>query len=273
MKAYWPNPLAVFQSFWRHRQVIWQMTRRDVLGRYRGSLLGMLWAFVTPLFLLCIYTFVFGIVFRARWGQSEARGTTDFALILFSGLILFQLFSECLNRAPTLILSNANFVKRVVFPIEVLPWTALGSALFHASISFVVLLTAQLAVRHTVPWTVIFLPLLAFPLILLTVGLSWLLASLGVFLRDIGEAVGVFTTALLFLSPIFYPPSAIPQVFRPLLYINPLTFVIAQTRAALFLGVLPHWQNLAIYCALCWAVAWLGFLWFQKTRHGFADVI
>jgi lipopolysaccharide transport system permease protein len=259
-------------SAWRHRELVWQLTRREVLGRYRGTILGLLWTLVHPLFMVGIYTFVFREVFRARW-QEESGGAGEFALVLFAGLIVFSLLSECINRAPLLIVGNPSFVKRVVFPLEVLPWTVLGSALFHAAVSFALLVVLWLLTRGSLPWTALALPLPLLPLAFLTLGLSWFLAACGTYLRDTAQTVGLLTVALLFLSPVFYPVSALPEGVRPYLWLNPLTFAIEEVRGLLFFGRLPSWRGLAGQTILGLAAAWLGWWCFEKARPGFADVL
>ncbi|MDP1558546.1 MAG: ABC transporter permease [Nitrosomonas sp.] len=250
------------------------MVKREVIGRYRGSFLGLLWSFVTPLLMLAIYTFVFGVVFQVRLEQASLNDNKfEFALLLFAGLIIFNLFSECISRAPGLILANVNYVKKIIFPLEILPWVILGAAVFHAAISLLVLLIFLLAIGQTISWTIICLPVVILPLLLLTMGLSWLLASLGVFVRDIGQFIGLALTMLLFMSPIFYPASALPEGVRDYLFLNPLTFIIEQTRAVILFGRLPDWGGLAIYYAVGLLVAWAGLAWFEKTRKGFADVL
>lgn len=252
------------------------MIKREVIGRYRGSFLGLLWAFVNPILMLAIYTFVFGVVFKVRLDSQNADLYDDkftFALLLFTGLILFNLFSECLSRAPGLILANVNYVKKVIFPLEILPLVSLGSALFHAGISFVVLLTFILLIDHPIHWTLICLPIIVLPLLLLIMGLSWILASIGVYVRDIGQFIGLILTMLLFMSPIFYPASALPESVRDYLFLNPLTFVIEQARAVTLYGQLPDWSGLVIYYMLASIVAWAGLMWFMRTRKGFADVL
>ena len=266
------SPLTALASLWRHRDLVWQMTRRDVAGRYRGSLLGLLWAFLSPLLLLGVYTFVFSVIFQARWGQG-GEDKAGFAVLLFTGMIIHTLFAECVNRAPGLILGNANYVKKVIFPLEVLPWVAMGSALFHAAVSIAVLLLFTALFLAPPGWTALLLPGLILPLVLITMGVSWFLASLGVFLRDVAQITGMLTTVMLFLSPVFYPASALPAAYRPLLYFNPLTFVIEQSREILIWGRPPDWPGLALYTAVSLVVAWLGFAWFQRTRRGFADVL
>jgi lipopolysaccharide transport system permease protein len=270
------SPLALGKGLWFNRELILAMVKREVVGRYRGSIMGLLWSLLTPLLMLIVYTFVFSVVFKARWpgGAAEAgEGRAHFAIMLFAGLIVHGIFAEVANRAPTLMLSNVNFVKRVVFPLEILPVVAAGAALFHAAVSLVVLLVAVFVATGSIPWTAVLFPLVLLPLLLLTLGVAWLLASLGVFMRDVGQVVGLITTILLFLSPVFFPIAAVPGALRPWMRVNPLTFAIEQSRALLIFGELPAWQGWLVYTAAAGVVAWLGYAWFQKTRKGFADVL
>lgn len=262
----------MLKSLWGNRELIAQMTRREVVGRYKGSVMGLLWSFLNPLFMLAVYSFVFSVVFKARWsGSGESQ--TQFAVILFAGMTVHALFAEVLNRAPGIILGNVNYVKKVVFPLEILAVVSLGAALFHALVSLLVLLVAFAMLNGFIQWTAIFAPLVLLPLMLLSLGFGWILSSLGVFVRDIGQLIGVFTTALLFLSPVFFPVSALPESFQPWLNLNPLTFIIEQSREVLIWGNLPDWQGLTLYSIGAGIFAWLGFFWFQKTRKGFADVL
>jgi lipopolysaccharide transport system permease protein len=256
---------------WRRRELVWQLTKREVIARYRGTALGLLWTLVHPLFMVAIYTFVFREVFRARWDHET--GAADFGLVLFAGLIVFSLMAECMQRAPWLIVSNPSFVKKVVFPLEILPWTVLGSAFFHAAVSFALLVVLWTLGRGSLPWTALALPLPLLPLALLTLGVSWFLAACGVYLRDTAQMVGLLTVALLFTSPIFYPASAFPEVYRDYLWLNPLTYVVEEVRGLLFLGRSPSWRALGSHLILGVAVAWLGWWWFERTRPGFADVL
>lgn len=266
------SPAAMLKSLWGNRELIAQMTRREVVGRYKGSVMGLLWSFLNPLFMLAVYSFVFSVVFKARWsGSGESQ--TQFAVILFAGMTVHALFAEVLNRAPGIILGNVNYVKKVVFPLEILAVVSLGAALFHALVSLLVLLVAFAMLNGFIQWTAIFAPLVLLPLMLLSLGFGWILSSLGVFVRDIGQLIGVFTTALLFLSPVFFPVSALPESFQPWLNLNPLTFIIEQSREVLIWGNLPDWQGLTLYSIGAGIFAWLGFFWFQKTRKGFADVL
>lgn len=263
---------AAASSLWGHRQLIWQMTRREVQGRYRGSIMGLLWSFLNPLFMLAVYTFVFSVVFKARWnGGNDSK--TEFALVLFAGLLVFNLFADCITRAPGLIISNVNYVKKVVFPLEILPMVSLGSALFHGAISLLVWVAAYLVFFGVPHASVMFLPLILLPLLLLIMGISWFLASLGVYLRDMSQITSIAITVLMFLSPIFFPASALPPKYQTLLYLNPLTIIIEQTRDILYWGKAPDFSALGIYLMASLAVAAAGFAWFQRTRKGFADVI
>jgi lipopolysaccharide transport system permease protein len=249
------------------------MIKREVLGRYKGSILGLAWSFLNPVFMLVVYTFVFSGIFKSRWSVGSEESKTQFAVILFVGLIVHGLFAEVLNRAPGLILSNVNYVKKVVFPLEILPIVAIGAALFHSLISLLVLLIAFIIFNGYLHWTAIFTPLVLLPLVILTLGLAWIFASLGVFVRDIGQTIGIVTIAMLFLSPVFFPITALPEIYRPLFMANPLTFIIEQGREVLIWGHLPDWAGLGIYTLAATAVAWTGYAWFQKTRKGFADVL
>lgn len=273
------NPLAVVSRLLANRALITQLTRREIAGRYRGSVLGVLWSLLTPLFMLAIYTFVFGTIFKARWsgaGADAAQGaqsTGEFAIILFCGLIVFQLFAEVINRAPSLVLSNKSYVKKVVFPLEILPVVALGSALFHAAVSLLVLLGFMVFFTGHIPVTALLLPLVLVSFLVLILGLAWFLASLGVFFRDIGQVLSTLVTALMFLSPIFFPASALPDWLRPYLFLNPVALPVEEARNVLIWGKAPDWLGLGLYAIVAVGVAALGHLWFEKTRKGFADVL
>jgi lipopolysaccharide transport system permease protein len=224
--------------------------------------------------MLVVYTFVFSEIFKARWGGLEnEESKTQFAIVLFVGVIILNMFNEVINRAPGLILSNVNYVKKVVFPLEILPVNAMGAALFHTIINLCVLLVAYIFTYGYLHWTVIFAPLVLLPFVVLIIGLAWFLASLSVFLRDIGQTVTIVTTLMMFISPVFYPVTAIPEWFRPIIMANPLTFIIQQSREVLIWGNAPNWAGLGIYYLAAFAVAWAGYSWFQKTRKGFADVL
>ena len=272
MQNFSSSPIEMGASLWRNRNLIETLVKRDVIGRYRGSIFGILWSFFNPVVMLAVYTFVFSIVFKARWtGGSESR--TEFALILFAGLIIFNLFAECFNRSPGLILANVNYVKKVVFPLEILPWVSLGSAFFHTLVSFAVWLLAYFIFFGIPHATVLLIPLVILPLLFLIMGVSWMLAALGVYLRDVSQLIGVLTTMLMFLSPIFYPLTALPEKYRTLLMFNPLAPSISQARDVLYWGELPDLMVWSFFLLIALLIAWLGFAMFQKTRKGFADVV
>ncbi|WP_027159518.1 ABC transporter permease [Methylobacter luteus] len=273
MQQFRISPSEMAASLWRNRNLIFALTKREVVGRYRGSIMGLAWSLFNPILMLTIYTFVFSVVFKARWGLGGEESKTDFAIVLFVGMIVHGLFAECLNRAPGLILSNVNFVKKVIFPLEILPWVAFGSALFHTAISLLVLLVAQLILTQQLVWTAILFPFVLLPLVFATMGFAWFLAGLGVYIRDIGQITGMFTTVLMFLSPVFYPISALPARYQTWLQINPLTFIIEEGRNTLIFGKVPDMGQWGIMLAIGILIAWGGFVWFQKTRRGFADVL
>jgi len=266
------SPLEVFVVGWRHRSLIDRLTRREIAAKYRGAILGPLWSLLTPLMMLAVYTFLFSVVFQSRWGTGSS-GHGEFALLFFSGMIIFTIFSEPVMRAPTLMLENVSYIKKVVFPLEILPWTCLGVALFNGAVSFLVLAVFYLLVFGLPPVTALLLPLVLLPLGLATLGVTWFLASVGVFLRDVRQLVGAVTTALMFLSPIFYPVTAVPDSYRWLLYLNPLTITLEASKDVLFWGRVPDPGSWAGDLLAGWLIAWAGYVWFMKTRKAFADVV
>lgn len=272
MRDFSISPMEMVASLIRNRSLIKALVKREVIGRYRGSILGILWSFFNPLFMLAVYTFVFKVVLKARWNMGS-NSKTEFALVLFAGLIIFNLFADCFNRAPTLIVANVNFVKKVIFPLEILPWVIMGSALFHAFISICVWLIFYIYLFGVPPIGALLFPLIVLPVVLLTMGVSWIFASLGVFLRDVSQLIVILTTVLMFLSPIFYPISALPANYQTILFFNPLTISIEQARNVLLLGKVTNLFSFAAYLAVTALIAWSGFAWFQKTRKGFADVL
>lgn len=273
MREFSVSPSALMVSLWRNRGLIKTLVVRDIQGRYRGSYLGVLWSFATPLFMLAVYTFVFSVVFEMRHEGSVDGNRSNFAIVLFVGVIFHALLAEVLTSAPALILHNANYVKKVLFPLEILPLVKVGAALFHLAVSAVVLIIAVVVLRGSLSWTVLISPLLVLPFTLLLLGCAWMLAALGVYLRDIGHLVGILTTVMLFLAPIFYPLSAVPEDFQFWIMLNPLTFIVEQARAVLLAGRLPDWFGLLVYSGISCIVCFAGYFWFQKTRKGFADVI
>lgn len=268
------SPLSLLRNLWRNRSLILQLVQRDVIGRYNGSVLGLAWSFFNPLLLLTVYAFVFTVAFKAQWaGAGPIQGKGYFAIMLFVGMVVHGFFAECLTRAPGVIVGNANYVKKVVFPLELLPVVAVGSALFHTLISVSVLLVGVLALRQSLPATALLMPLVLLPLVLLAQGVTWLLAALGVYLRDIAHSTTLLATVLSFVSPVFYPTSALPEPYSRWIYLNPLTWVMETARAVLVQGTAPHWGQWLVAISASAVVCWLGYWSFQKSRPGFADVL
>jgi lipopolysaccharide transport system permease protein len=261
-----------FSAFGRYRSLTLELAKRDVLGRYRGASFGLLWAVLSPFLMLLVYTVAFGSIFQSRWPQ-QANGGADYALIVFVGLIVHGFFTECLTRSPQLIVGNPSYVKRVVFPLEILPWPMLLSAFFHALMNMLVLVVLHVIRFGPPPPTVVLFPVVLLPLALLGAGVGWLFASLGVYLRDIGQITGVLATAMLFLSSAVVPVDALPVDYRFLFELNPLTFIIDQARDVALWGRLPDWRGLGLYTLASLAFSYIAYAWFRSTRPGFADVL
>lgn len=249
------------------------LVRNEILARYTNTMLGVLWSLVNPLVMILIYSFVFGVIFQVRFGRLEGAANMPYGIILFSGLLLHIFLAETLLRSQAVILENPNYVKRVIFPLEILPVTMLLANLFHACVALVVLMAVILVAGFAIPPTVVLLPLVWAPLVLMTFGLAMLVASLGVFVRDIGQILGFVMTILLFGSSILFPADMLPVELRPWLMLNPLTIIVDQTRAVLLWGEMPDWRVLGYYGLVSLVVAWFGCWWFLRTRRGFADVM
>lgn len=267
------NPLGPFRDLHRHRELLRQFARREIEARYRGSYLGLVWSLITPLVMLATYTFVFSTIFQARWRADVTPQRGEFALTLFAGLIAFNVFAECVTRAPTLVIANTNYVKNVVFPVQILPVSAFGAALFHGAINVAILVVASLVVFGRLSSTIWLLPIAALPLFALCLGLSWFLASLGVFLRDTTYAVGLAMQILFFLTPVFYRRDAVPEPLRRVLDVNPLSNIVEDFRRTLIWNQVPDWPAWGVAMAICGALFLLGYAWFMITKTGFADVV
>ena len=267
------NPASMGENLWAHRELTSQFAKREVLQRYKGSFLGIIWSFITPLATLAVYTFVFSVILQASWPGPLADSHAGYALAFFAGLIAFTVFSETLLAAPTLIISNPNYVKKVVFPLEILPLSVLGAALVHSLFGLIILLIGELIFINSIPWTIIFLPLMYLPLIFLSLGCSWFIASLGVFIRDIEHLLGVALQLLFFLTPIVYPLVIVPEQFQVFYYLNPLVFIVNHFRRVLLWGQMPDWGEYLLLTAATFVVCMLGYVWFMKSKKTFADVV
>jgi lipopolysaccharide transport system permease protein len=258
-------------TLWRNRALVAELAKREFTGRYRGSFGGIAWSFVQPLFLLAVYTVAFGVILRARWGFQGGPG--DYALMVFAGLIVFNAYAECLTRAPQLVSANPNFVKRIVFPLELLPWVLAITIAVHALLAVAVWLAGYVLLRGLPPATVLLAPIVLLCFAPMLLGTGWLLAALGVAVRDVGQLAALASQALLFLTPVFYPIDAAPSAIRTLLAWNPLTLVVEALRDVLYRGVAPAWGPLAVYVVLTSLFAWAALAFFRRLRHGFADWI
>ncbi len=265
------NPRLVYSLAWNSRVLIKRLAIRQIAARYRGSMLGILWAIITPLLMLGLYTFVFGVVLPNRW-QMPNGAHGNFALILFSGLIVYTFFAEVITRSPTLMLENITYIKKLQFPLEALVWTGLITALFNAGIGLAMLIVFYVALLGLPPLTILLLPLVLLPIGLTCLGLSWVLASIGIFVRDIGLILNVLINAFLFFSPIFYPLSSVPEAFRFWVELNPVTPAVESVRALLFYGQVPDLGIWGLSLLAGLVLNWAGFCWFQATRKAFADV-
>ncbi|PSV19657.1 ABC transporter permease [Photobacterium kishitanii] len=262
----------LFSLVMTNKNLIYTLTKRDITSRYKGSAIGVLWSFITPIMMLAVYTFVFSVVFKAKWNIGSTS-KTEFALVLFSGLIIFNVFSECISRAPGLIVGNANYVKKVVFPVEILAIICLLTSLFNFIISFSVWLLFYIIFFGIPHIEILLLPIVLLPFFILILGLSWFLSSLGVYVRDIIQVIGIIIMIMMYLSPIFYPISLIPEAYQKFMYLSPLTYVVEQSRDVMMWGQGINWHAWFIYTGLSCVTAYLGCVWFNITKKGFADVI
>jgi lipopolysaccharide transport system permease protein len=265
---------AVWQPLWElpgRFELITSLARRELVARYKGSSLGIVWALLTPIVMIAIFTFIFAGIFGARFGASSSHW--DYAIHLFCGLLPWTMFQETVLQTSTTIVSHSNLVKRVVFPLETLPIAQTLAALGNQLFGTLALLLAILIIRQGIPVTVLWLPLLLIPQFLFTLGAAWLIASLGVFLRDIAQGISLFMMAWMFLTPIIYPESIVPARYRLFINLNPLTPLIRNYRRVLIEGVGPDWSGLAYFAAFAFVSFIFGYWWFARTRKNFADVI
>lgn len=260
------------RSLMHNGGLIFRLAQREVLGRYRGSLIGLAWSLLHPLLMLAVYTFVFSEIFQARWGIDE-NGKGMFALALFSGLIVYTFFAECSIKAPGLLLQNPSYITKIVFPLEILAVVSVLSTMFNAIASLFVLALFILLLRGEIPATFPYTFVLLFPLAIFCLGMTWFLSALGIYLRDLGLIVNPLTTALMFLSPVLYPLTQVPERWRGWVEANPLTFFIESARGAALMGQAPDMRALALWVATAVVVAIIGHMLFSKARRGFADVL
>ncbi|HEY1035585.1 MAG TPA: ABC transporter permease [Pseudoxanthomonas sp.] len=264
--------LSPFAALIRHRALIRELTRREVDGRYRGASLGMLWALVSPFLMLCIYAIAFGTVLGGRWPEVRATDT-PFSIVLFAGMIPYFVLAECMVRSTELVIANPSYVKRVVFPLEILPWPMIFSALFHCLMNVIVFLAMRMAMEHRFEWTVLYMPAVILPIALVGLGVAWFISSLSVYVRDLRQMMGLASMAILFLSSVMIPLATVPQKYKAIFMLNPLSFIAEQSRAVLIWGQAPDWAGLGWHVAAALAFLYAGYAWFLSTKRGFADVL
>ena len=256
---------------WRHRALVAELSKREFSGRYHGSFGGIAWSFAQPLFLLAVYTVAFGVILGSRLGFGG--GTGEYALMVFAGLVVFNAFAECLTQSPSLVAANPNYVKKVVFPLEILPVVTALTAMLHAVIGVAVWIAGYVILAGAPPPSAILFPVVLAAFFPVLLGVGWLLSALGVVVRDVGQVAGLLAHALLFLTPVFYSIDAVPPSIRPALLANPVTFVVEQLRAVLYFGRAPDFGGLAAYFALASVFAALSLMLFRRLRPRFADLV
>jgi lipopolysaccharide transport system permease protein len=265
---------TVWRPLWqlpRRVDLIVSLTRRELAARYRGSILGFLWTLVTPMVMIAIFTIIFAGIFKAKFGATSSQW--DYALYLFCGLLPWNAFQESLQLSSTTIVGHANLVKRVVFPLETLPVSLTLAAAVNQLFGTLVLIIAVMVLRREVHPTLVYLPLILIPQLIATFGAAWLVASLGVFIRDMVQGIALLLMAWMYLTPIIYPESLVPANYRTAINLNPFTPLVRNYRRILLDGVAPDWQGLAYFLAFGVILFLLGYWWFARTRKNFADVI
>lgn len=269
------NPLLIAARISKHKSLLAQWTKRLLAMRYAGSLLGPVWNLATPLLMLAVYTFVFGIVFKARWQMldPDLDTTGSYAVILFCGMATFNIFAETITGSARCVVDNANLVKKVIFPLEILPFAQMLCAAISGQAWFLLVLCAALCAGLPLHPSILLFPLALVPLMALSSGAGWFVAATTVYLRDIPHLVAMLLQALFFMTPIFYPESLVPASLLPILELNPLTWLCRQTRSLLLFGTIPCWQELLLTWLACGAICQSGFIWFMKVKKGFADVL
>lgn len=267
------NPIGLAANLWRQRKLIYHMTRRDVSQRYKSTILGLMWPIVLPLVMLAVYTFIFGIVFKARWGMTPSENHFQFAVTLFCGLVMYNVFSETLGSATNIIVSNPNYVRKVVFPLEILPVVSMAAAMFHAFLGFCIMLVGAVFSVGMPSWTILYFPLVLVTLCSLTLALAWFLAALGVFIRDISQWVTLLVQIMIYATPVFYPLDIVPEKYKWILLLNPLTQIVIDARRTILWHMPPDWGPWAVTTAVTLILMQLGYMVFMRSKGAFGDVV
>ena len=268
-----PHPFAFATDLWRYRELLWQFTQRNVELRHKGSHLGLVWSVLNPLLMLGLYVFVFGYIFGGKFGVLPNETRMDYALGIFFGLTLFQFFAEVLGISPVTIVGNPNFVKKVVFPLEILPAANVGGALFHLLISLTLAVLGAVFFGQGIGWSILWLPVIITPLVLVALGTAWLFSALGVFFRDIGQAMQFLTMALMYASAVFFSAARIPPNIWVFLRFNPLLLAIELSRDAALWQRPLNLNHLAYLYAFGLVSCSVGYLIFRRMKPAFADVL
>ncbi|NEN84307.1 ABC transporter permease [Paenibacillus elgii] len=264
---------SVLRNLFNHRNLLFQFVQRDIVARYRGSYLGLVWTLVQPLVMLVVYSFVFSVIFKVKWGNAEGVSKLDFAMVTFAGLIIFQIFSEPMYRSTAILSANSNYVKKVVFPLEILPTSAVFSGIILNMFSMIILIATLFFYQYPVGWNLLLIPVLILPLTLFTLGFSYIVTTLGVFFKDLGQAMGIIMNILFYISPVFYPVTAVPKEFQIYMNLNPLTFFVESFRAITIYNTQPNWMNYIVMLIISLFLFFLGSTLFNKSKETFSDVI
>lgn len=262
-----------FIILYKNRDLFVQSLTREIVQKYRGSYLGILWNFILPLVMLAVYSFIFGVIFKARWDQQVTDSKAEFALILFVGITLYNVFSETVGASPTLIITNVNYVKKVIYPLEILSMTSIGNSLVQLLFNLVIILLGKAIIIRHFDFMILFFPLVLLPLLLLVLGISWILSGIGVFIRDMRQAATIIILIFGYITPVFYPISSVPESFRWVMYLNPMTAIVNNARRVLIYGEFPDWLSLLITFFISYLIMLIGLMFFRKVKSNFSDAI
>lgn len=262
-----------FIILYKNRDLFVQSLTREIVQKYRGSYLGILWNFILPLVMLAVYSFIFGVIFKARWDQQMTDSKAEFALILFVGITLYNVFSETVGASPTLIITNVNYVKKVIYPLEILSMTSIGNSLVQLLFNLVIILLGKAIIIRHFDFMILFFPLVLLPLLLLVLGISWILSGIGVFIRDMRQAATIIILIFGYITPVFYPISSVPESFRWVMYLNPMTAIVNNARRVLIYGEFPDWLSLLITFFISYLIMLIGLMFFRKVKSNFSDAI
>lgn len=264
------NPFTMLVDNW---DLFMQSLRREVSQKYRGSYLGVLWNFILPLIMMVVYSFVFGVVFKAKWDLQISDSNEEFALILFVGITLFNLFSEGINSAPTLVINNSNYVKKVIYPLNLLSVTNVCGSMIQVFFNIIIIIIAKIIIVRRFDFLFLLFPVVVLPHLLCILGFSWIFSAVGVYIRDVKQGASILSLLFGYATPVFFPLSAIPERLQWIMYINPMTIIVENARRVLIYGLLPRWNELAIIYIMSYVIFLSGFYIFKKLKKGFSDVM